>query len=56
MKTLLSTTALLTMTVGCSETTRSLAEGGEQSDFQLTPADPHDSIRNSARLILSYTQ
>ena len=54
MKPLLSIIALLTVTVGCSETTRYLTEGGEESNFQLTLADTHDSIRNGVRLILSY--
>ena len=54
MKTLMNIIALLTVTVGCSETTSYPTEGGEESNFQLTPADTHDSIRNGARLILSY--
>ena len=49
MKILLSIIALLAIALGCSETTRYLTEGDEESNVQQTPSDTHNSNRNGAR-------
>ena len=61
MKTLLSIIAILTIVVGCSETTDlitdsnvTVSESDEEANLQLTQSDIHDSTRGGARLILSY--